>query len=54
MTSLQSILGAGVDENRFRQVLLDRYRTIFNTQFDPVTLEFLAEDIESQAGGNVI
>ncbi len=54
MTSLNDILCAGVDENRFRQVLLDKYRIVFNTQFDPITLEFLAEDIESQAGGNVI
>jgi len=54
MTSLRKVLGASVDENGFRQVLLGKYGTVFNTQFDPVTLEFLAEDIESQAGGNVI
>jgi lipoyl(octanoyl) transferase len=54
MTSAAEVLGREVDEECFRRVLLEMYGEVFGVTFEPITLEFLAEDIESQSGGNVI
>ncbi len=54
MTSLSELTGKEEDAARFTAVLLDKYTEIFETTFAPVLLESLAEELESQAGGNVI
>jgi lipoate-protein ligase B len=54
MTSLQEILGHLVDMKVFGRRLIEKYEIVFNTQFDSVSLETLAEDIESQRGGGEI
>lgn len=54
MTSLANETGKRVDDSEFRQELIKNYSEVFDTRFDPITLDFLAEDVESQSGGNVI
>ncbi|MBI5266421.1 MAG: lipoyl(octanoyl) transferase LipB [candidate division Zixibacteria bacterium] len=54
MTSLEQILGRTVDMKEFGTRLIKKYETVFNTQFDGISLESLAEDIESQKGGGEI
>lgn len=54
MTSLEQILGHPVDMKEFGKRLTEKYEIVFNTQFDNVSLETLAEDIESQRGGGEI
>ncbi len=54
MTSAKALLGQEIDLQKFGENLLNKYTSIFNTQFYQVKLEEIAEDIESQAGGNVI
>jgi lipoate-protein ligase B len=51
MTSVGQILGKRVSFKKFSRQLCERYSEIFETQFMPVALEDLAEEIESQAGG---
>ncbi|MEW6411542.1 MAG: lipoyl(octanoyl) transferase LipB [Candidatus Zixiibacteriota bacterium] len=54
MTSAKNLLGQDIDLQHFGDTLLDKYAAIFDLKFYPVRLEEIAEDIESQAGGNVI
>jgi lipoate-protein ligase B len=54
MTSAKEILGKSVSLKRFARRLHKRYCRVFNTEFTPVALEELAEEIESQAGGYVL
>jgi len=54
MTSVQEITNKKVDLGDFGDNLLGKYAELFHTVFYPVKLEEIAEDIESQAGGNVI
>lgn len=54
MVSAQKLLGKKVDERRFKKVLLKEYSNIFETDFYPIGLEELAENLESQAGGYTI
>ncbi len=54
MTSAAEQLDREVDMKAFGRLLMKHYEIIFDTHFDPVDLETLAEDIESQAGGYTI
>jgi len=54
MTSLRELTGKEEDAAKFTAILLEKYTEIFETTFTPVLLESLAEELESQAGGNVI
>lgn len=54
MASIAEIKNEKVNEENFKKILLDKYALIFETKFDPITLEYLAEEIESQSGSNVI
>jgi lipoate-protein ligase B len=54
MTSLANETGKKIDDAKFRRELIKNYTEIFDTRFDPITLDFIAEDVESQSGGNVI
>lgn len=54
MTSAAEILHREISLHEFGKLLTARYRRIFDTTFYPVKLDEIAEDIESQAGGNVI
>jgi lipoate-protein ligase B len=51
MTSLQKETGRDVTLQEFGEVLMRKYAARFRTFFYPISLEDLAEDIESQAGG---
>lgn len=51
MTSAKRLTKKAVDPDRFREVLLGKYSDVFDTDFTPVNLESLAEELESQAGG---
>ncbi|MDF1544784.1 MAG: lipoyl(octanoyl) transferase LipB [bacterium] len=54
MISAQKLLGKKVDIEAFRTLLGSKYNEIFETDFYSVSLDELAEDIESQAGGYTI
>ena len=54
MTSAGKLLGREIDMHEFAALLCDKYAQIFETAFYPVSLEDIAEDIESQAGGYTI
>jgi lipoate-protein ligase B len=54
MTSLAKETGKKIKDEEFRQELVKNYSEVFDTRFDPITLDFIAEDVESQSGGNVI
>ena len=54
MTSASKLLDKKVDLKSFADILLDKYSDIFDTDFYPIDLEQIAEDIESQSGSNVI
>jgi lipoate-protein ligase B len=54
MTSAEKLLGRKVDLEDFSRLLLNAYASIFSTTFYEIRLEEIAENIESQAGGNVI
>jgi lipoate-protein ligase B len=54
MTTAAELLGQEVNLAEFGDKLLEQYSRIFVTQFEPVALESLAEDLESQAGGYTI
>lgn len=54
MISAASLLKKPVDFGAFAESLIGQYSDIFDTEFYSVQLEEIAEDIESQAGGNVI
>lgn len=51
MTSLEKELGQSISLSQFAETLLAEYSRIFDISFDPVSLDDLAEDIESQTGG---
>lgn len=54
MTSAQSLLGDEINLDEFGLRLLEHYSRIFVTRYEPVELEELAEELESQAGGYTI
>ncbi len=54
MTSTEKILGRQIDLGEFADKLILHYRQVFGTEFTPVELETLAEDVESQSGGAAI
>lgn len=54
MISLQKLLGKDVELEPFRQQLLKAYTEVFATEFTTVSLDSLAEVLESQSGGNEI
>lgn len=54
MTSVENQTGKKADFTKFSDILVSKYSELFKTQFYNVQLEEIAEDIESQAGGNVI
>lgn len=54
MTSAQKLLGNRLDLRAVADRLVANYCDVFETQFTPVDLETLAEDIESQSGSNAI
>ena len=54
MTSASKLLNRKIDMDEFARILGDKYSRVFDTEFYPVKLEELAEDIESQAGGYTI
>ena len=51
MTSAERIIGRPVDMQAFTRSLVGHYGEVFETEFAPVELETLAEDVKSQAGG---
>ena len=51
MTSAKRLLKKPVEMDQFRRVLLDKYGEVFGTDFSPIGLEALAEELESQSGG---
>ncbi|MBK7140939.1 MAG: lipoyl(octanoyl) transferase LipB [bacterium] len=51
MTSAKRLLKKPVEMEQFRRVLLDKYGEVFGTDFSPIDLESLAEELESQSGG---
>lgn len=54
MTSLEKECGRKVSLEEFRGTVLDKYSRIFETAFMPISLEQIAEDVESQEGGNEV
>ena len=54
MITAEKIKNKKIDMDTFIDNLLDKYSTVFETDFYPVKLEEIAEDIESQSGSNVI
>ena len=54
MTSLNKHHGKDIDMDVFTRQLLGHYGDVFQTRFTPVDLEALAEDVESQSGGEAI
>lgn len=54
MSSLAKLTGKDIDMNKFSKIIVDKYSEIFDTEFYPIQLEEIAEDIESQSGSNVI
>jgi lipoate-protein ligase B len=54
MTSLERECGRKVTLPEFSAVLLEKYSRRFNTAFTPISLEQIAEDVESQEGGNEV
>lgn len=51
MTSLEALTGKSVSCTEFAARLVDCYAEVFQTSFDRVTLDDLAEDLVSQTGG---
>ena len=51
MTSAAELLGRDIDIPGFTNALVAHYQDVFDTDFGPVDLAGLAEDVESQAGG---
>lgn len=54
MISARELLGKKIDIDDFSETLLEHYARLFVTKFEPVDLESLAEELESQAGGYTI
>ena len=54
MITAEQLLNKKIDMDSFIDNLLDKYSTVFETEFYPIKLEDIAEDIESQSGSNVI
>lgn len=51
MTSAKRLLKKPIETEEFRRVLLTKYGEVFGTDFSPIDLESLAEELESQSGG---
>jgi lipoate-protein ligase B len=51
MTSTEKLLGRRLDLAECARQLVARYSEVFETEFAPIDLAALAEDVESQAGG---
>ena len=54
MTSVERLTGRKVPLDDFAGILMKKYETVFGTEFSPIDLESLAEDIESQSGGHQV
>ncbi len=54
MTSVRQLTGKSVDRKVFGARLVEAYKDIFQTEFTPIALEEIAEELESQAGGYTI
>jgi lipoate-protein ligase B len=54
MTSMEQLLGCQTDLGEFAAELVAQYREVFETEFTPIDLDTLAEDVESQSGSNAI
>jgi lipoate-protein ligase B len=54
MTSTEQLLGRKVRLRAFARRLVGHYGTLFETRFTPIDLDSLAEDVESQAGGETV
>ncbi len=52
MTSLSKLTGKEIDRYDFGQLLVKKYADVFETDFRPITLDELDEDIKSQSGGD--
>lgn len=54
MTSLKELTGKTVTTEEFAEKLTTSYAELFDTQFDPVSLDVIAEDLKSEeAGGHI-
>ncbi len=51
MTSAEKLIGHPVEFKKFSRTVIDAYQRVFETHFERVGLEELAEALESQAGG---
>jgi lipoate-protein ligase B len=54
MTSVASMTNKKVNMKKFGDQLIGEYERIFETNFESISLDHLAEEIESQAGGYTI
>jgi lipoate-protein ligase B len=54
MTSVLKETGKKVSLDRFGEKLLKNYDRLFDTTFESIKLDELAEEMESQRGGDVI
>ena len=52
MTSLSALTGTEIDRYAFGLKLVEKYVAVFETDFRPITLDELDEDIKSQSGGD--
>ncbi len=54
MTSTEKLLGKKLELADVAKRIVEHYCTVFDTNFMPIDLETLAEDVESQEGSNAI
>jgi len=54
MTSLEQLIDRRVPLAEFGRILIEKYAEVFDTNFMPVHLEELAEDVKSQDGGGLV
>lgn len=54
MTTASGLAGRKIKLDEFGDILMAKYSEVFETDFDLISLDFVAEDVESQSGGNVI
>ncbi|MBD3257336.1 lipoyl(octanoyl) transferase LipB [candidate division GN15 bacterium] len=54
MTTLADQTGGEIAMSEFAAKLLSHYASVFETEFTPIDLASLAEDVESQSGGEAI
>lgn len=54
MTTASELAGREIKLDEFSDILFEKYSEVFETKFDLISLDFVAEDVESQSGGNAI